>query len=50
MYKFNRLRSALDWYFGEPLVVLGLDADCAHRIIVCISLDYRLYGSRIQMS
>jgi hypothetical protein len=50
MYKFKRLCSVLDWYFDEPVFVLGLDADCAYRIIVCISLDYRLDGSRIQMS
>jgi hypothetical protein len=36
---FKGLHSALDWHFDELLFVLGLDADCAHRIIVCISLD-----------
>jgi hypothetical protein len=49
MYMFKGLCSALDWYSDELLFVLGLDADCAHRIIMCISLDYRLYGSWIQM-
>ena len=41
MFKFKGLRSMLDWHFNEPLLVLGLDADCAHRVIVCISATYR---------
>jgi len=32
-------RSALDWHFDKHLFVVGLDADCAHRILICVSLD-----------
>ena len=49
MYKFKRLRSALDWHSNEPLLVLGLDADCAHRIIVFISANQSFHGGRIYM-
>ena len=49
MYKFKGLRSVLDWHSNEPLLVLGLDADCAHRIIVCISVNQRHHGNRIHM-
>jgi len=30
MYKINRRRRALDWQSNDPLLVLCLDADCAH--------------------
>ena len=33
MYKFKRFCSAFDWHSNELLHVLGLDADCAHRLI-----------------
>jgi len=49
MYKFKWLHSALDWHSNEPLLVLGLDADCAHRVIVCISVNQRSHGGRIHM-
>jgi len=49
MYKFKGLHSVLDWHSNESLLVLGLDADCAHRIIMCISVNQRLHGDRIHM-
>lgn len=39
MYMFTVHRSALHWHFDQPWYVLGLDADCAQRIIICISLS-----------
>jgi len=50
MYKFKKLRGALDWHSNELLLVLGLDADCAHRIIVWISANQGFHDSRIHMS
>ena len=39
LYKITGLHSSLDWHFNESLLVHGLDADCAHRIIVYISIN-----------
>jgi len=49
MYKFKRLCGARDWHPSEQLIVLGLDADCAHRVIVCISTNQGFPDSRIHM-
>jgi hypothetical protein len=49
MYKFTGLRSALDWHCNEPLLVLGLVADCALRIAVCISVNQRFHDGMIHM-
>jgi len=49
MYKFKGLCSALDCHSNQPLLVLGLDADCAHRVIVCISINERFHGGTIHM-
>jgi hypothetical protein len=45
-----QVNRALYWHLEEPMFVLGLDGDCTHGIIVGISLDLRLDGSRIHMS
>ena len=50
MYKFKGLCCMLDWHFNEPLLVLTLDADSAHRVIVCISANQRFNGGRVHMS
>jgi hypothetical protein len=49
MYKFKGLRSALDLHSNEALLVLGLDADCALRIVICISVNQRFHGGKIHM-
>jgi hypothetical protein len=49
MYKFKVLYSGLDWHTNEPMLVLGLDADCELTINMCISVNQRFHGRKIHM-
>ena len=50
MYQLNELRSALDLDSNELLLVLGLDAHCAHRIVIRVFGDERSHGGRLHVS
>jgi len=47
LYQFTGLHTVLDWHSYEPVFVLGLDTDYAHRIIVCTSTNQKNYCGRI---
>jgi len=49
MYKIKSLCGVRDWHSSKLLLALGLDADCAHRVIVCISTNQGFPDSRIHM-
>jgi hypothetical protein len=50
VYQLKRLRSALDLDSNEHLLVLGLDAHGAHRVVVHIFGDERSHGGRVHVS
>jgi len=47
VYRFKRLLSALEHDSNKHLLVVGLDAHGAHRIVVRIFGDDRSHGSRL---
>jgi hypothetical protein len=47
LYKFKRLHSALELQSNVRLLLIGLDAECEHWIMVCISANYSFHGGRI---
>jgi hypothetical protein len=50
MYQLKRLRSTLDLDQNGLLLELGLDADGAHRIVVCVFRDERSHRGRLHVS
>jgi len=50
VYQLKRLRSALDLDSNELLLVLGLDAYGAHRIVFRVFGDERSHGGRLHVS
>ena len=50
MYQLKGLRCALDLDSNELLLVLGLDAHSAHRIIVRVFGDERSHGGTVHVS
>ena len=50
MYQLKRLRSALGLDSKDLLLVLGLDAHGAHRIVVRVFGDERSHRGRLHVS
>jgi len=50
VYQLKRLCSALDLDSNELLLVLGLDAHGAHRVVVHVFRHERSHGGRVHVS